>query len=94
MKCAICGRPVTSGIVLHTECFERRLWHNADEHPQVHTEFYEIDGEETPCEVSHPILCETKSGRYVVARFDGETSEWFCDDGSMPKVYRWMHIEE
>lgn len=53
MKCAICGRPVTSGVVLHTECFERNHWHNADEHPPVHTEFYEIDGEETPCEVSH-----------------------------------------
>ena len=45
MKCAICGRPVTSGVVLHTECFERHLWHNAGEHPPVHTEFYEIDGD-------------------------------------------------
>jgi hypothetical protein len=31
MNCAICGRPVTSGVVLHTECFERHIWHNTDE---------------------------------------------------------------
>ena len=92
MKCKICGGTVWSGVVLHRECFDKIKWHATDERPHLYMKLYNIDEQLVPCMVSDELLCQLDSGNYKICRFDGDTIQWFCDDGTMPRVVRWRYI--
>lgn len=93
MKCKVCGKPVISGIVLHTECFNPNPWRIVGIDPDPETFRVVIEEEDFEYLVSYPVLCETVDGEYKIARFDPSFG-WFCEDGSCPKMARWMPIPE
>ena len=96
MRCRVCGKPVMTGVVLHEDCFklcQPSPWRivDVDPEPETHREVIEEDNFEY--QVSDPVLCETVDGEHKIGRFDPSFG-WFCEDGSCPKMARWMPIPD
>jgi len=97
MNCKICGKKVSNGIVLHSDCFEqlRPVWHSPEEKPLQHIETALIDDVEEPFSVSDPVLCEYNDGALDVARYysdDVTADAWVKHDGTVINPVRWMII--
>ena len=97
-KCKCCGGTVWSGVVLHSECYERMLqiWRPETETPPTAVEIWETDEGQEPFNISDDLIVKASDGRRGIARLHYTASErvWLTHDGTMIDVVGWMPIPE
>jgi len=99
MKCKICGGTVWSGVLLHSECYERMLqiWRPETETPPTTVEIWETDEGQTPFNISEDLLVKTADGQRVIARLhytEEDGRAWLTHDGTMVDAVGWMPIPD